>query len=89
MYIEENDILESGVSQKICVNKKNLQEDQNYIFNPTKKKQLRGKFATAVGAEHLIHSVQLINMGKIPRIIQNGEKIETLSKHGAYCFNKN
>ena len=52
VYNKENIMLELGVLQEIHVNYQNFQEDQNYIFNPIKQKQLRGNFATAVGAEH-------------------------------------
>ena len=66
VYSNMNAILKSGVSQEIQVNHQYLQENQNYMFNLTKKKQLRRKFVEIVGGNHQIKSVVLSNYGHIP-----------------------
>ena len=82
-------MLEVEILQEICVNHQDLQENQNYIFNSTEKKQLKSKFTMAVGTESQIYSVQLTNVIRNQRIIQKKVNIRTLSKHRAYYLNKN
>ena len=81
-------MLESGVSQEIHVNHQDLQEDQNYIFNLTEQKQLRGKFVTAVRANYHISIIILTNYKCIPKSIQKGKKVGTFIRQGNHYFIK-